>query len=62
MEYTLVSAGDEKTLIQKVNDLIISGWETEGGVAIGSDGTLYQAMILFDDFDDENDIAQAEEL
>ena len=46
----------------KVNDMIISGWETEGGVAIGSDGTLYQAMILFDEFDDENDIAQAEEL
>lgn len=53
MEYTLVSANDEKVFIGKVNDLINQGWETEGGVAITSDGTFYQAMISFDDEDDD---------
>lgn len=53
MEYTLVSDKDEKVFIGKVNDMITNGWESEGGVAISSDGTFYQAMILFDDEDDD---------
>jgi hypothetical protein len=53
MEYTIVSSGDEKSLIEKINDMFEDGWETEGGVAISTDGTFYQAMILFDDEGDE---------
>ena len=52
MEYTLVSSKDEKEFIDKVNEMITGGWESEGGVAISSDGTFYQAMLLFDDNDD----------
>lgn len=53
MEYTLVSDTDKKNFIDKVNDMIANGWETEGGVAITTDGTLYQAMISFEDEDDD---------
>lgn len=53
MEYTIVSAEDEKLLIERINDMLEEGWETEGGVAISSDGVFYQAMILFDDDADE---------
>ena len=53
MEYTIVSSTDEKSLIEKINDMFEEGWETEGGVAISADGTFYQAMILFDDEGDE---------
>ncbi len=53
MEYTIVSAKDDKSLIEKVNDMIEQGWETEGGVFISSDGTFYQSMILLDDDLDE---------
>ncbi|MBS1551236.1 MAG: DUF1737 domain-containing protein [Bacteroidetes bacterium] len=60
MEYSLVSAKDEKEFIGKVNEMIEVGWETEGGVAITSDGTFYQAMIMFEDEGDEFD--QGEEL
>lgn len=60
MEYSLVSAKDEKEFIGKVNEMIEVGWETEGGVAITSDGTFYQAMIMFEDESDEFD--QGEEL
>ncbi len=58
MEYTVVSATDEKTLIEKVNDLFEQGWETEGGVAVSSDGVFLQAMILFDDEGDEFETGQ----
>lgn len=60
MEYSLVSAKDEKEFIAKVNQMIENGWETEGGVSITSDGTFYQSMILFEDDADEFD--QGEEL
>lgn len=60
MEYSLVSSKDEKEFIGKVNEMIEIGWETEGGVAISSDGTFYQSMILFEDDGDEFD--QGEEL
>lgn len=53
MEYTILSASDEKQLVAKVNEELDNGWETEGGVAISADGTFYQAMILFDDEGDE---------
>ena len=53
MEYTLVYDSDEKVFIGKVNDMIANGWETEGGVAITSDGTFFQAMISFEDEDDD---------
>lgn len=53
MEYTIVSANDEKTLIEKINEMLEDGWETEGGIAISPDGNFYQAMILFDDESDE---------
>ncbi|HMQ68710.1 MAG TPA: DUF1737 domain-containing protein [Ignavibacteria bacterium] len=53
MEYTIVSADDEKLLVSKVNQMLGDGWETEGGVAISAGGTFYQAMILFDDEGDE---------
>ncbi len=53
MEYTIVSAIDEKTLIEKINDMFEEGWETEGGVTISPDGNFYQAMLLFDDEGDE---------
>ena len=53
MEYTILSASDEKQLVAKVNEELDNGWETEGGVAISADGIFYQAMILFDDEGDE---------
>ncbi len=53
MEYTIVSAEDERSLIEKVNDMLEEGWETEGGVSISPDGTFFQAMINFDDEGDE---------
>jgi len=53
MEYTILSASDEKQLVAKVNEELDNGWETEGGIAISADGTFYQAMILFDDEGDE---------
>jgi hypothetical protein len=40
MEYSLVSAKDEKEFIAKVNQMNENGWETEGRVAITSDGTF----------------------
>lgn len=52
MEYTIVSANDDKSLTSQVNEMIEQGWETEGGIAI-SEGVFYQAMILFDDEGDE---------
>lgn len=53
MEYIIVSAEDDKSLTEKVNNLFEEGWETEGGIAISPDGSFYQAMILFeDDFDE----------
>lgn len=58
MEYTIVSADDEKLLISKVNEMFEDGWESEGGVAISSNGTFYQAMILFDDEGDEFETGQ----
>lgn len=60
MEYTLVSAGDERTLIDKVNEMFEDGWETEGGVAVTTEGTLLQAMIRFDE--DEDDYETGQEL
>ena len=53
MEYTIVTANDEKSLIDRVNEMFEQGWETEGGVAISSEGVFCQAMILFDDEGDE---------
>ena len=58
MEYTIVSADDEKMLISKVNEMLAEGWETDGGVAISAAGTFYQAMILFDDEGDEFETGQ----
>lgn len=58
MEYTIVSAKDDKSLIIMVNDMIEQGWETEGGVFISNDGTFYQTMILFDDDMDEFDTGE----
>ncbi|MBP9192571.1 MAG: DUF1737 domain-containing protein [Ignavibacteria bacterium] len=53
MEYTIVSAEDEKLLITKVNEMLAEGWETEGGIAVSASGTFYQAMLMFDDEGDE---------
>ena len=53
MEYTIVSANDEKSLVEKINEMIEDGWETEGGIAISPEGNFYQAMLLFDDEGDE---------
>ncbi len=53
MEYNIVSSNDDKSLVVKINEMIEDGWETEGGVAISSDGNFYQAMLLFDDDGDE---------
>ena len=53
MEYTIITAGDDKLLIDKVNEMLAEGWETEGGVAVTSEGVFCQAMILFDDEGDE---------
>ncbi len=53
MEYKIVSAGDEKSLTDIINEMIEDGWETEGGVAISPDGNFYQAMLLFDEEGDE---------
>ncbi len=53
MEYTFVSANDEKSLIEKINEMIEDGWETEGGIAISPEGNFFQAMLLFDDEGDE---------
>ena len=53
MEYTIVSSGDDKSLIDKINEMFEEGWETEGGIAISPDGNFYQAMILFEDDEDE---------
>lgn len=61
MEYKIVSAGDEKSLTDIVNDMLDEGWETEGGLAISPDGNFYQAMILFDD-DDGDEYETGEEL
>lgn len=60
MEYTIVSSETEKNLIEKVNDLIQLGWETEGGVAVSSDGTFYQAMVLIDEEGEEDDFGQGD--
>lgn len=53
MEYTIVSANDEKLLVEKINNMIEDGWETEGGIAISPEGNFYQAMLLFDEEGDE---------
>ncbi len=53
MEYTIVSANDEKLLIDKINNMLEDGWETEGGIAISPEGNFYQAMLLFDEEGDE---------
>lgn len=60
MEYTIVTANTNDELIKKVNEMLNQGWETEGGVAISQDGTFHQAMILFEDMNDE--FAEGEEL
>lgn len=60
MEYTIVSSETEKNLIEKVNDLIQLGWEPEGGVAVSSDGTFYQAMVLIDEEGEEDDFGQGD--
>ncbi len=49
MEYTIVSANDEKLLIEKINNMFEDGWETEGGIAVSPEGNFFQAMLLFDD-------------
>ena len=58
MVYTIVCAKDVKTLIDNINDMIANGWETEGGVAIASDGTYCQAMLLWDEDGDEFETGQ----
>ncbi|MBS1519056.1 MAG: DUF1737 domain-containing protein [Bacteroidetes bacterium] len=60
MEYTILTADTNDELVKKVNEMFNQGWETEGGVAISSDGKFHQAMILFDDISDE--FASGEEL
>lgn len=53
MEYTIVSGSSEEEIIKMVKELIESGWETEGGIAIDPNGKFFQAMIRFDDEYDE---------
>lgn len=53
MEYTIVTANDDKSLIAQINEMIEQGWETEGGIAISPEGNFYQAMLMFDDEGDE---------
>ncbi|HQY21059.1 MAG TPA: DUF1737 domain-containing protein [Ignavibacteria bacterium] len=60
MEYTIVTADSNSELVKKVNEMLNQGWETEGGVAISQDGNFHQAMILFDDVNEE--FADGEEL
>ena len=58
MDYTIVWGNNPEELIKRVRELIEAGWETEGGVAIGTDGRLYQALIRFDNEFDEYETGQ----
>lgn len=51
MEYRIVSAGSRSALEQQVIDLIIYGWQPQGGVAVSSDSSggtsrFFQAMTF----------------
>lgn len=44
MIYTIVAGEDRLTVFYEVNKLNKQGWVPQGGIAIGPDGKLYQAM------------------
>jgi len=46
MEYTVISTGDLKELIAKVNEHIRDGWRLQGGVAVTTQWHSFnQAMV-----------------
>jgi hypothetical protein len=45
MEYQIVGASVVSYLVDIVRRLVADGWESQGGIAVDSEGTWYQAMI-----------------
>ena len=41
MEYTVVSAGDEKVFEKRCNETLAKGWAIVGGVAVAKEGTTF---------------------
>lgn len=53
VEYTVVWAGRDDGLIDRVNAMILKGWEPLGGVCIPSNtGPRYQAMVKYEEVEE----------
>lgn len=46
-EYTVVKAGGLRGLAAQVNELIIQGWQPQGGVGIHKSGHYFQALVRY---------------
>ena len=46
VKYMIVLGGSLAELEKKINQAIAEGWQPLGGLTAGSEGWLYQAMVL----------------
>lgn len=51
MNYILLEEADSTILIKKVNALLVSGWQCQGGIGYNAVNCLYlQAMVISEHF------------
>lgn len=53
LEYKIVTGSNAEDLTKKVNALQASEWNCQGGAFISPDGQWNQAMVLFDEEEEE---------